>query len=306
MSGPGAMGAGEDRMAGILWMLASGLAFVVVQGLVRHLGTDLPAAQSAFLRFVIGLVFLLPLLPALVRLRLSPATLRLSLLRGAIHCAAVVLWFYAMAHIPVAQVTAIGYLNPVIVMVAGAVILHERVTRARIVAVCVALAGALVVLRPGLQPLGSGHLAQIGAAIAFAGSYICARGMASVMPASAVVGLLSATVTLGLLPFALLVWQPVSVDQILSLAAVAVAATAGHYTMTRAFVCAPMAVTQPVVFLQLVWAAALGWLAFGEPLDAWVFLGGGLIIGALTFAAWADRGPVAGAKAAADGPLSPS
>ena len=55
-------------LAGILWMLATGMAFVVVNGTVRALGTDLPAAQSAFIRFAYGLLFLLPtLVPALRR-----------------------------------------------------------------------------------------------------------------------------------------------------------------------------------------------------------------------------------------------
>ena len=47
-------------------------------------------------------------------------------------------------------------------------------------------------------------------------------------------------------------------------------ATAGHYSMTRAFAVAPVAVTQPVTFLQLVWASLLGWFVFLEPIDPWV------------------------------------
>ena len=67
------------------------------------------------------------------------------------------------------------------------------------------------------------------------------------------------------------------------MAAAAVVATAGHYTLTRAFAAAPITVTQPVGFLQLVWAALLGIIAFGEALDPFVFAGGGIVIAAASY-----------------------
>jgi len=54
------------------------------------------------------------------------------------------------------------------------------------------------------------------------------------------------------------VWQPVSGAQAALLAGTAVLGTAAHYAMTRAFAAAPLAVTQPVTFLQIVWATLLG------------------------------------------------
>lgn len=278
-----------DRpLEGVLWMLASGVSFVGVQGIVRHLGTDLPAAQSAFLRFLFGLVFLAPLLARYLRQGLRAGTLRLYALRGVAHTAAVVLWFYAMARIPVAHVTAIGYLSPVIVLVAAALLLGERLTRRRVLTVLVAFGGALIVLRPGVQALQLGHLAQIGAAICFAGSYLIGKRLAGVAEAGIVVAMLTLTVTLGLLPLAVAVWVPVSAVQVGWLAVVAALATLGHYLMSRAFQAAPLAVTQPVAFVQLVWATALGALIFHEPVDGFVLLGGGLIIAAISALAWAE------------------
>ena len=74
------------------------------------------------------------------------------------------------------------------------------------------------------------------------------------------------------------------------LACTAVFATAGHYAMTRAFATAPLTVTQPVTFLQLLWAAALGALAFGEPVDIWVLIGGATMIGAISYITWREAG----------------
>lgn len=69
---------------------------------------------------------------------------------------------------------------------------------------------------------------------------------------------------------------------------VACFATAGHLTMTKAFAAAPMTVTQPVTFLQLVWAVLLGAVLFGEPIDGWVMLGGAVIMASVSFITWRE------------------
>jgi drug/metabolite transporter (DMT)-like permease len=273
---------------GVLWMLATGLAFVGVNGIVRHLGTDLPAAQSAFIRFAIGLVFLAPALWAMRGVRLPEGIWPLFLWRGALHVAAVIFWFWAMARVPVAEMAAIGFLNPVIVLVIAGLLLGEGLGRGRIVSVVVALVGALIVLRPGLREVLPGHLAQLAATVCFAVSYIFAKRLSGMAPASVVVAVLSVTVAAGLAPVALWVWEPVSGVQLAWLAAVAGLATLGHYTMTRAFRAAPLAVTQPVTFLQILWATLLGAMVFGEAVDGFVILGGALIVGAVSLNTWAE------------------
>lgn len=273
---------------GILWMLATGLCFVAVTGIVRHLGTDLPAAQSAFIRFGFGLAFLLPALAGVIRRGFAPGTLQLFGLRGVLHTLAVVLWFYAMARIPVAEVTAIGYLNPIVVTLGAALMFGEKLAARRIIAIALAIVGALIVLRPGLREIVPGHWSQLGASISFGLSYLIAKRLSEIAPATVVVAMMSLTVTIGLAPFAAMVWVPVTLAQCGWLALVAVFATGGHYCMTRAFAEAPMTVTQPVTFLQLVWATALGALVFSEPVDPWVIVGGGLIIGAISYMTWRE------------------
>ncbi len=275
-------------LVGILWMVLSGVSFVAVNGAVHHLGTTLPTAESAFIRFAFGLILLAPSLVAALRAGLPAGTLPLIGLRGALHTLAVILWFYAMARIPMAEVTAIGYLSPIVVTVGAALFLGERLALRRILAIAVALTGALIVLRPGLRDLQPGHLAQIGAAICFGLSYILAKKLAPLIPAGALVALLSVTVTLGLAPFAALEWVTPGLAQLGWLAVVAVLATSGHYCMARAFAAAPVSVTQPVIFLQLIWATLLGWLAFGERVDPYVLSGGAVIIAAISYMSWRE------------------
>ncbi len=120
-------------------------------------------------------------------------------------------------------------------------------------------------------------------ALSFGASYLIAKRMTSEASATVVVAMLSITVTIGLAPFAWAVWVPPTVEQLAWLFLVAAFATAGHYSMSMAFAAAPVSVTQPVTFLQLVWAVTLGAVVFGEPVDSWVVAGGALIMGAVSF-----------------------
>ncbi|MBF9034700.1 EamA family transporter [Rhodobacterales bacterium HKCCE2091] len=280
--------AGRTPLAGVFWMLITGLCFLGVTALVKVVGPDVPPAQSAFLRYALGLVFLLPMIPALRRTRFTPRLWRLFTIRGVAHTAGVICWFYAMTRLPIAEVTAMNYLNPVYVTVLATIFLGERLHLRRILAIATALVGALIILRPGFRELDPGHFAMLFTAAVFAIGYLCAKILSDETEPAAVVAMLSITVTIGLAPLAIATWVPPTPVQLMWLFGVACFATAGHFTMTLAFRAAPLTVTQPVTFLQLVWATLLGVLVFSEPVDVWVIVGGGLIIAAITFITWRE------------------
>ncbi len=273
---------------GVLWMLTTGLCFVGVTALVKVLDGQVPAAEAAFLRYLMGLVFLIPVVGALKRTRLSRDALVWFSVRGVAHTLGVVLWFYSMSRISIAEVTAMNYLNPVYVTIGAALFLGEKMAARRIFAVVLALVGAFVILRPGFRELGPGHFAMLLTAVLFAVSYLLAKKFSTEVPATVVVAMLSITVTIGLAPLAYLVWVPPTLPQLLILFGIACLATGGHLTMTMAFAAAPLAVTQPVSFLQLVWATILGAVVFGEAADIWVILGGAIIIGSVSFITWRE------------------
>ncbi|MEM7438745.1 MAG: DMT family transporter [Pseudomonadota bacterium] len=273
---------------GIGWMAVTGLFFVSVTGIVRYLGSDIPAAQSAFLRYAIGLLLLLPFLGPILRADTSLRLHGLFALRGLAHGAGVVLWFYAMARIPIAEVTALNYLSPIYIAIGAAVFLGEKLAVRRIAAIVAAFVGAMIILRPGFQDLNAGQNAMIIVAPIFAVSYLLAKSVSMQSNATVVVGMLTIYVTVVLAPMAWWVWQPVSWVEIGWLTLVAVLATAGHWTMTKALAAAPLAVTQPVTFLQLVWATLLGVIAFGEAADTYVMAGGAVIIASVSFISYRE------------------
>jgi len=277
-----------NHLTGMFWMLVTGLCFVAVTAIVKYMGPRVPPAEAAFLRYLLGLVFLLPMLPAVRAARLTARQWRLFTLRGVFHSGGVILWFYAMTRIPIAEVTAINYLAPVYVSIGAALFLGERMAMRRVAAIAVALIGTAVILRPGFRAIEPGHVAMLFCAVAFAGSYLLAKILADEVKPAVVVAMLSIFVTIGLAPVALADWVTPGWGDLGLLFAVASFATAGHYTMTLAFAAAPVTVTQPVTFLQLVWAVLLGALFFAEPVDFWVIFGGALILASVMFITWRE------------------
>ena len=278
----------RQRMTGIAWMVACTFCFVAVTGVVRHLGSNLPAAEAAFIRYAFGCVIMAPAIVAVFR---RPPSMDLQwgfALRGAAHTLGVALWFYAMARIPIAEVTAIGYLTPILVTIGAAVFLGERLRIRRVMGVLVGFLGAFVVLRPGFQEISLGQMAQLGAAPLFAVSYLMTKMFTGRTDSATIVTMLTIFATIFLFPLALLDWQWPTLREYGWLFATAMLATFGHFAMTKALAAAPIAVTQPVTFLQLVWASMLGVLAFGEPVDPWVIVGGTIIVGAASYIAWRE------------------
>jgi len=270
-------------LEGIVWMFVTGLCFVTFTGIIRSLGSNLPAVESAFIRYLIGLVLMAPIIIKAFKVRLSGKVLVGFALRGLAHGIAVILWFYAMARIPIAEVTAIGYTSTIFITLGAALFLGEKLRLRRMMGVLAGLAGALIILRPGFQEISIGQVAQMTAAPLFAVSYLLAKRLTNFAKPEVIVAMLTVFCTLVLLPGAVLQWQTPSTNEVMWLGIVAIIATTGHFTFTKALQAAPISVTQPITFLQLVWATLLGIIVFDEALDIYVMIGGGVIVAAATY-----------------------
>ncbi|MGO1119350.1 DMT family transporter [Rhodovibrionaceae bacterium A322] len=271
-------------LQGISWMLVSTFFFVGVTVVVHHIGSDMPTIQGAFLRYFFAVVFTLPILFRLFK-QARPSNLALKLygLRGVLHGIAVLFWFYAMARIPIAEVTAIGYIAPIFVAIGAAVFLGEKMQIRRIASILVGFLGMLIIIRPGFTEVSLGQLSQLCAAPLFAASFLIAKKLTEEEDSGAIVAFLSLTCMLVLLPGAIYQWRAPTYEELGWLALTALFATLGHYTLTRAYQAAPITVTQPFSFLQLVWAALMGLLLFGEEVDKFVILGGAIIVASVSY-----------------------
>jgi drug/metabolite transporter (DMT)-like permease len=270
---------------GIWWMLVTGLLFVGVTGVVRHLGTDMNPMQAAFIRYAFGIVLMAPMLLRMYASGNRPSRIGLHMLRGVAHGAAVMLWFFAMARIPIAQVTAIGFTTPIFTTIGAALYLGERLHARRIAAVLLSFAGTLIILRPGAVDIELGAVAQLAAAPLFACSFLIAKKLTETESSASIVAYMAVFVTLALLPPALAVWRTPTLTELGWLFVTAIFATAGHYTLTLAMQAVELTVLQPFSFLQLVWASLLGFYVFSEVPDVWTLIGGAIIVASVSYIA---------------------
>ena len=259
-------------------MVLTTILFVGVTATVRYLEGEVPAPQAAFLRYAIGTLFLIPSLISLTKIKPDKPLLQKFVLRGLVHSIGVTLWFYAMSVMPVAEVTAIGFLTYIFVSIGACIFLKEKLHRHRLAAILISFIGALIVLRPGFKVIESGQLGMLMATVVFTASYLIAKIVSKERSSSEIVAMLSIFTTIFLIPSAIYSWEPLSIKAFLILSFTALIATVGHITMTKAIKAAPMVVTQPILFLQLVWASMVGLFIFNEKFDPFVILGGTIIM----------------------------
>ena len=284
----------------IIFMILSTFCFVAVTVVVKFNGPVVPAAEAAFLRYIAGLVIIAPFLWSHFRMGgkkdLSPVFSSVEIFsnwkwfffRGIAHGLGVILWFYSMARLPIAEVTAIGYTTPIFVSIGAAIFLGETLAFRRIFAILIAFFGMLVILRPGFEVLSIGRISQLVAALFFSISYLLTKKLTYNSSPFMIVAMLTVYVTIALAPFALYDWVTPTLNFVLWMGLVAFFASSGHYFMTKALQLAPIAVSQPVTFLQLIWATLIGYYFFGEGIDIFVLLGGFIIFSSVVFISYRE------------------
>tara|TARA_B110000014_G_scaffold72652_1_gene49602 strand:- start:4425 stop:5303 length:879 start_codon:yes stop_codon:yes gene_type:complete len=272
-----------NNVKGIGWMLLSGIMFIGVTGIVRYLGDEMHPIQAAFIRYAFGIVLVVPVILRVGLYGLLSTRIHLHASRGLVHGIGVMLWFYAMSRLPIAEVTALGFTTPIFTTAGAMLILGERVKNYRVAGILVGFIGALIVLRPGLRIIDFGAVAMLIAAPLFACSLLMAKVATKTESSSVIVALLSIFCTLTLLPLALVYWRTPTTEEWSLLFLTAIFATLGHYCLTRAFQSAELSALQPFSFLQLVWATLLGLVVFSEQPDLWLWLGAGVIVFSATW-----------------------
>ena len=279
----------NQSIIGILWMVLTTILFVAVTATVRFLEGEVPAPQAAFLRYLIGTLLLTPALVTLIKVKPEKALMNKFILRGLVHSIGVTMWFYAMSVMPVAEVTAIGFLTYIFVSVGASIFLKEKLHKHRLSAILISFIGALIILRPGFKEIGNGQIGMLIATIVFTASYLIAKIVSKERSSSEIVAMLSIFTTIFLFPSAIYVWEPLSIKAFLVLTLTAVIATVGHITMTKAIKLAPMVTTQPILFLQLVWASMVGFFLFDENIDPFVIIGGTIIMICVCYVAYREH-----------------
>ena len=265
-------------LAGMGLAALAGLTLCSLNVLLRILATELPPFQVQFLRYFFGLLVLLPWMVRDGLAAYRPNGLRGQLWRGVVHALALYLWFAAMPHIAFADMAAISFTSPLFVMIGAVIFLRERMFWQRWAAAAFGFAGVLVVVAPQMTGAGGVYpLIMLASAPLFAASFLIAKALTRRDRPEVIVAWQSLTVSLFSLPLALYVWEEPTLRQWGIVLVCGAMGSLGHWLLTLAFKLADISTAQPVKFLDLIWAAALGFLIFAETPTSSTLLGAAVI-----------------------------
>jgi drug/metabolite transporter (DMT)-like permease len=200
--------------------------------------------------------------------------LPLQLARGVLLLGASLCFFNALKFLPLAEVTALTYLSPMLVALLSAVFLRERLTALRVAMIAAGLLGMLLIVRPGGEVFHGAALLALAAAGLNAAFQILTRKLAAedarvtlVYPAIVGTVLMSfATPWTG-------IEQAIPWVDVALIVVAGLVGTFGHFLFILAFQRAPASGLTPFTYVQLVWATVVGWAIFGRLPDAFALAG---------------------------------
>jgi drug/metabolite transporter (DMT)-like permease len=273
--------------AALLLALAGFCSLSIGDAVVKSIAGAWPATAVAALRYSFGLLGL----GLYVALRHGRAGLvmprpALQAGRGAAVTLATLCFFFGVMAMPLADATAIQFTSPILTALLAPLVVGERTSRATWGATLLAFAGVLVVLRPNLAEIGFAALFPLGAAFGMSWLLMFNRMTAGDAPVMVMQFLLAVFAAPMLVAAALLLHLsglvaigPPSALTVVKCVGVAVFATTGHALIFAAVGRASASTVAPMTYVQLLLAAGLGWLWFGDAPDAATFGGAALIIG---------------------------
>ncbi|MFN4201937.1 MAG: DMT family transporter [Tabrizicola sp.] len=265
---------------GVALMILAIFLFTAMDATAKGLIDRYPAAQVIWVRFAGQLVLVLLIL----RHHLGPVLRTrfpvLHFWRSASQFGATTFFFLSLAHIGLAEATAIADTNPVLITLGAALFLGERLGPRRIAGVVVALIGALIVIRPGAGVFSWAAILPLLCALSYATSALLTRriGAQESVWASMVYAALFGTIAAGAaLPF---LWQPVAAGDLWRFGLIACLGTGAQLCIIRSFSITEAGIVAPFAYLGIVFAAVWGAVLYDQWPDRWTVFGALVIVGA--------------------------
>jgi drug/metabolite transporter (DMT)-like permease len=240
----------------------------VMDGIVKHVSTELATLQIVFLRYVSGAVCAAIVFRIAGTVRPSIAAVRAHAVRSLVVALTATSFFYALATLQFAVAMALGFTAPIFIALFAAMTLGERPGRAIWLAIAIGFAGVLVVLSGELAEAGRTTWLGVAAALFSALSYgivmVMLKNRAALDPVPTIVLLQNVMAGLFMTPAGLWAWSPLSLTAAFWLALIGVLGTVGHLAMAWAYGRAEASRLGVLEYTAFVWAALIGLVFFAE------------------------------------------
>ncbi len=268
----------KEKQQGILFIILAGFFFASMSFFVRLSG-DLPTIEKAFFRNAVAvLVAAFMLARTKEGFHVQKGSWPDLLMRSFCGTVGLICNFYAVDHMNIADANILNKLSPFFAILMSYFILKEKANKVEWACVVVAFIGAVFVVKPAfnMQFVNAmiGVIGGLGAGIAY--TFVRKLGKKGER-GPMIVMVFSAFSCLCTLPFLIAEFQPMKTEQLLCLLMAGVSAAGGQIFITKAYTKAPAKEISVFDYTQVLFAALLGFVFFGQIPD-WMSLVGYLII----------------------------
>ena len=275
----------QPAVRGILLAVAASACFASMHNTIRYLTSELHPFEVAFFRNLFGVLVFVPWFLTVGFGSLRTNRIGTHMIRAGFNAMSMLAWFTSLSLMPVAEATSLALSGPVFVTVGAVVFLREKVGWHRWVGVGLALVGAAVIIRPGIETVGIETWLVLFATACVSTSKLIAKSLARTDNTATIVAYLTLLMMAITLVPALFVWQRPTLTQLSLLALVGSLGTSGHLLFIKAYKLADVSLVEPVMFMRVIWAALIGLVAFAEFPDVWTWIGAAIIVFGTTYMA---------------------
>lgn len=275
----------KEKQKAIILILLSAIGFSTMNLFVRLAG-DIPSIQKSFFRNAIAFICaFIVIVKNHTDIKPPEGTLKYLFLRSACGTVGIFCNFYAVDHLNISDASLLNKLSPFFAIILSAIILKEKANVKQMVAVLIAFAGLMLVVRPGfntvsLFPYLIGVLGGVGAGTAY--TLVRKLGMLNT-PGPLIVLFFSGFSMLAAVPFMIADFAPMSPTQLLFLFGAGAAASIAQFAITGAYKHSPAREISIFEYTQIIFSALLGFVFLDQIPDILCFVGYGIIIFAAAF-----------------------
>jgi drug/metabolite transporter (DMT)-like permease len=280
----GSAGKHDHPFAALLLVTISMALLVGIAAVGRYAArSGIDPAQILFFRNFFCVVWMLPLFAWRGSSLVKTKQLRLYGMRVMLSFISMMAFFQALALLPIGEVTAINFLSPLFGTLFAILLLGEHVGTRRWTALAVGFLGAMVILRPTGSAFGFGQVAALTSAMAIGVIGPLVKQLTSVDGADRIVFITNLLLTpLSLIP-ALFVWTWPPLELWPQLILMGLFAVLGHMALVRGYAVSDASLVMTFKFSRLPFAVLIGYLAFGELIDGWTWVGAIIIFAAALY-----------------------
>jgi drug/metabolite transporter (DMT)-like permease len=270
----------RNRLVGIGLVSLTYLLFSLLDGSAKWLVGTLPVIVVVWLRFVMHVVIAgVVLFPVRGMGLVKTRHLRWHALRALMFMAMTGINFWALQYLQLTVISSIMFSVPIMIALASAPLLGEKLDAARWVAIIAGFAGVLVIVWPGSAEFHPAMLASVVNAVLYAAFMMMTRRLAAYDSPETIQYLPAVGAAIGLTPFALAAWEsPSGLLEWTVACLLGVLGGFGHYLLALAHRYAPASVIAPFLYQQVVYMALFGYLVFGDVPSPAVWLGAAIVI----------------------------